>query len=255
MLSPKESPRGKLLSQYVCVRITRMDDVDIALFERDWNNTLYYFLMNADEQIYMRYGGRDAEKSMTYLDLNSLELALEKGSSSTADIRRVNSRRRSAPSRCFRAQIPPLVERTFARNQCVECHLIGDFNLIIESRPEALNKLTDMYRWPDIRAIGIELDVPKGLIVKEAKDAVQAAGMKPGDRIAALNGTPVWTFGDLQYLLRQSSHGALSRSRSRWIEQASRWPHCRAAATMVADRSAVPAAERRPSRLSSIHVP
>ena len=36
-------------------------------------------------------------------------------------------------------------------------------------------------------------------MVKEAQGAVQAAGMKPGDRIAALNGTPVWTFGDLQY--------------------------------------------------------
>ena len=23
--------------------------------------------------------------------------------------------------------------------------------------------------------------------------------MKPGDRIAKVNGTPVWTFGDLQY--------------------------------------------------------
>jgi len=35
--------------------------------------------------------------------------------------------------------------------------------------------------------------------VKEALGAVQEAGMRPGDRIAALNGTPVWTFGDLQY--------------------------------------------------------
>ena len=36
-------------------------------------------------------------------------------------------------------------------------------------------------------------------MVKEAQGAVQAAGMKPGDRITALNGTPVWTFGDVQY--------------------------------------------------------
>ena len=33
MLSPKDSPRGKLLSQYVCARITKMDNVDIALKE------------------------------------------------------------------------------------------------------------------------------------------------------------------------------------------------------------------------------
>src|SRR6266540_6756153 len=79
VLSPKSSPRGKLLSQFVCVRITRMDDVDIALFERDWNNTLYFFIMNADEQIYMRYGGRDSKSPDTYLNLESLELAAKKG--------------------------------------------------------------------------------------------------------------------------------------------------------------------------------
>src|SRR3954471_2495728 len=79
VLSPNNSKRGQLLKNYVCVRITRMDDVDIALFERDWNNTLYYFIMNADEQIYIRYGGRDARGPLTYLNLNSLELALEKG--------------------------------------------------------------------------------------------------------------------------------------------------------------------------------
>ena len=79
MLSPKNSTRGKLLSQYVCVRVTRMDNVDIGLFDRDWNNTIYYFMLNADEQIYMRYGGRDSQAADAYLNLNSLELALEKG--------------------------------------------------------------------------------------------------------------------------------------------------------------------------------
>ena len=38
-----------------------MDDVDVALFDRDWNNAIYYFVMNADEQIYLRYGGRDSQ--------------------------------------------------------------------------------------------------------------------------------------------------------------------------------------------------
>src|SRR6266446_1939909 len=79
VLSPKDSPLGKQLAQYVCVRITRMDDVDVALFDRDWNNAIYYFVMNADEQIYFRYGGRDSQSADTYLDLSSLELALRQG--------------------------------------------------------------------------------------------------------------------------------------------------------------------------------
>src|SRR5215217_2205847 len=130
VLSPKNSPRGKLLSQYVCVRITRMDDVDIALFERDWNNTIYYFMMNADEQIYSRYGGRDARGPESYLDLDSIELALAKGLELHKQYQNGELKKTQRPKPVFPREIPPLVERTFARNQCVECHLIGDFELI-----------------------------------------------------------------------------------------------------------------------------
>ena len=199
VLSPKSTPRGKLLNQYVCVRVTRMDDVDIALFERDWINTLYYFILNSDEQIYMRYGGRDARGPETYLDLTSIELALQKGLDLHHKYQQGELPKIERPKPRFPKEIPPLVERTFAKNQCVECHLIGDFDLVDREQKGTLDKVSQMYRWPDIRTLGIELDVPKGLVVKEAKDAAQVAGMKPGDLIAKLDGSAVWTYGDLQY--------------------------------------------------------
>ncbi len=185
--------------QYVCARIIRMDDVDIALFERDWNNTLYYFIMNADEHIYMRYGGRDSRGPTTYLDLDSLELTLTRGLQLHDQYKKGEIKKATPPKPAFPREIPPLVERTLARNQCVECHLIGDFQLQYREQQGKLDKVSEMYRWPDIRTIGIELDVPKGLVVKASSAAVQAAGMAPGDQLTALNGTPIYTFGDLQY--------------------------------------------------------
>jgi serine protease Do len=199
VLSPTNSPRSKLLKQYVCVRITRMDDIDIGLFDRDWNNTIYYFLMNADEQIYMRYGGRDARAPDSYLNLSSLELALEQGLELHRRYQQGELKKTKRPNPLFPREIPLLVERTFARNACVECHLIGDYQNIQQELDGKLDKLAHMYRSPDISTLGIFLDVPKGLVVKEVRDAVETAGMKPGDRITQLNGTPVWTFGDLQY--------------------------------------------------------
>ncbi len=199
VLSPKSSTRGKLLSQYVCARITRMDDVDIGLFDYDRNNTLYYFIMNADEQIYMRYGGRDSHSPDTYLNLSSLEVALEQGLELHRRYERGELKKSERPKPLFAREIPLLVERTFARHACVECHLIGDFQNIHRERDGTLDKLTHLYRSPDIKTLGIHLDVPKGLVVKETQGAAQAAGMKAGDRITALNGTPVWTFGDFQY--------------------------------------------------------
>ncbi|MBM3801743.1 MAG: PDZ domain-containing protein [Acidimicrobiia bacterium] len=199
VLSPPDSPRGKLLSQYVCARLTRMDDIDAGLLDRDWNNTLYYFIMNAEEHIYLRYGGRDSRSPDSYLNLSSLELALEKGLELHRQFQRGELKASVRAKPLFPRDIPLLVERTLARNACVECHLIGDYLNVQREQEAKLDKRAHMYRSPDIRGLGIELDVPKGLLVKSAREAAAAAGIQPGDRIAAIEGTTVWTFGDFQH--------------------------------------------------------
>lgn len=183
----------------MCARITRMDNIDIGLFDRDWNNTLYYFILNADEQIYLRYGGRDARAPDSYLDLNSLELALAKGLELHRQYQLGELKKTERPKPLFAREIPLLVERTVARRSCVECHLIGDYQNMQRELDGKLDRLTHLYRSPDIQTLGIFLDVPRGLRVKAVREAAEAAGMKPGDRIAQLNGTTVWTFGDFQY--------------------------------------------------------
>jgi hypothetical protein len=176
-----------------------MDDVDIGLFDRDWNNAIYYFALNSDEQIYMRYGGRDAESPDTYSSLESLRIALEQTLTVHQRYRKGELPAQARPKSLFPREIPLLVERTLARGQCVECHLIGDFQNIQRERDGVLDKQVHLYRSPDIKTIGILLDVPKGLVVKEAAGAVAAAGMKAGDRITCWNGVPVISFGDVQY--------------------------------------------------------
>jgi hypothetical protein len=199
VLSPRSSPRGQLLSQYVTARIIRLDDVDLALFDYDRYNTLYFFVMNADEQIYLRYGGRDSQSPDTYLNLSSLELALKKGLELHEQYKSGKLARTERPKPMFAREFPLLVERTFARGQCVECHLVADFQNQHREKDGTLDKLTHMFRSPDLKTLGVFLDVPKGLVVKEAKDAAAQAGMRAGDEITHWNGARVYTFGDLQY--------------------------------------------------------
>jgi hypothetical protein len=198
------------MSEYVRVRIVRMDDVDIGLFDRDWNNTIYFFLMNADEQIYLRYGGRDSASPDIYLDLDSLELALAKGLELHAQYQKGEIKKADRPKPVSPREFPLLVDRTYKRNACVECHLIGDYQNLQREQDGTLDKLAHLYRSPDIKTIGIHLDVPKGLVVKEARAAVLAAGMQPGDRISRINGSTVWTFGDLQYYYDKTPRKASS---------------------------------------------
>jgi hypothetical protein len=187
------------MSEYVLARVTRMDNIDIGLFDYDRNNTLYFFVLNSDEQIYLRYGGRDASSPDAYLNLDSIALALARG----LEIHKSRQEGRFTPpprpKPLFAREFPLLVERTIARGNCVECHLIADFQNMHRELDGTLDKVRHLYRSPDIKLIGIHLDVPKGLLVKEARDAVAAAGMRAGDTIAAVEGTPVYTFADLQY--------------------------------------------------------
>ena len=199
MLSPKDSPLGKQLDQYVCVRITRMDNIDQGLFEHDRNNAIYFYALNADEQIYLRYGGRDSPSAETYLQQDSLVLALQQGLQLhrrylSGDLAKV-----PRPKPIMPRSIPLLVKRTFDNGQCVECHLVQDFQNMHKELDGTLDPVTDLYKSPDIKTLGIFLDVPLGLVVRSAKGAAIAAGMEAGDRITAINGTPVYTFADLQY--------------------------------------------------------
>jgi hypothetical protein len=196
VLSPPESKLGQLLQQYVCARITRMDGIDIGLFDFDRHNAIYYFVINADQQIYMRYGGRDAVSATSYLNLRSLEQALEEGLAMHAN-GEVPQAERSPPF--YPTDIPLLRERTASQGACVECHLIADYQNIQRELDGTLDRRRDMFRSPDIKTIGIYLDVPRGLLVKEAKGAVADAGLQSEDRITHVNGTRVRTFGDLQY--------------------------------------------------------
>jgi hypothetical protein len=197
--TPKDSPRGKLLEQYVCARVVSNTGVNIALFDRDWHNTIYYFVLNGDEQIYLRYGGRDEMAPDAYLDYDSFELALKLGLEQHEKWKAGELPPKPPPEPVYPDDLRVLKEEVIDHGRCVECHLIADYRLIEKEMNGTLDKFSDMFVYPDIKRIGIELDVPKGLVVKNATGAAADAGMRPGDLIVAMEGASVLTFGDLQY--------------------------------------------------------
>lgn len=206
MLTEEDTKRGRLLQQYVTARITRMDGIDIGLFDYDRYNTLYFFALNADEQIYLRYGGRDERSATSYLNLESLELALERGLELHRLYEEGQLERRPRPPARYPHEIPALYERTVERGRCVECHLIADLEYVQRERDGTLDKLAHLYRSPEIRRIGITLDVPRGLRVAKAAGSAARAGMRAGDEIREVNGFPVWTFGDFQWEYSKLGH-------------------------------------------------
>ena len=195
MYTSPDSPRGALLAQYVRARITNMKGIDIGLFDFDRHNAIYYFILNADEDIYLRYGGRDVESAVTYLDESSLSIALELGLEKHKLFTKGEAKPSAKPKPLFPRDIVSLNKEVVQENNCVECHLIADFHAIDLEAAGKLSKPQDMYKSPDLKKIGIYLDIPRGLVIKKAP------GLETGDLITNLNGIEVLTFADLQYHL------------------------------------------------------
>ena len=184
-----------------------MVGIDVGLYDFDRHNAIYFFIVSPDEQIYLRYGGRDAVSADSYLDLDSLVLALEAG---LAEHERWATRLLPAhprPDALFPRDMKRLREVEMNRGRCVECHMIGDYAAVDKELVGTLDKARDMFRSPDIRNIGIHLDVPQGLVVERADGPAQAAGLQSGDHIVGFAGTDVLSFGDLLYV-----YDALDRS-------------------------------------------
>lgn len=180
-----------------------MKGVNISLFEFDRHNALYYFVLNAEENIYLRYGGRDAESPTKYLNMESLELALSQGLEQHKLYQEGKLVFGARPSPLYPRDIKLLDEKIIKKNHCVECHQIADYQTLKKEKSGTLDKLHDMFLSPDIKALGIELDVPRGLVVASAGGAASASGMLAGDVISEINSKSILTFGDLQYQLNK----------------------------------------------------
>jgi serine protease Do len=187
------------MQQYVLARITTMAGIDIGLFDYDRHNAIYFFFLNADEHIYLRYGGRDAEDAMTYMNLQSLELALRAGLDRHELYKQGKLAKRPRPAPFYPEQIALLKKNEIDRGRCVECHLIGDYLAQEAELAGKLDRPRMLYPSPDLKKIGIHLDIPKGLVIEKAEGAAEQAGMLAGDSIVAIDGVEVLTFGDLQY--------------------------------------------------------
>ena len=185
-----------------------MAGIDINLYSYDRHFSIYFFAVSPDEQIYLRYGGRDARSADSYLDLDSLALALEAGLDQHRRWKRGELPKTERPVPRFPRDIETLrnAEMTDGRmpgRRCVECHMISDYEIVAKEAAGTLDKPRDMFRSPDIRDIGIHLDVPKGLVVDDATGAAAGGGMLAGDTIVEIENVPVLTFGDFLHVYDQ----------------------------------------------------
>jgi membrane-associated protease RseP (regulator of RpoE activity) len=222
-----------LLDQFVCVRIVQANGMDLSLFQFDYDQTWAVFFLNADRTIYGRYGSRSNKDAMQDVSIEgfrkALEGALELHKGYPADKESLAGKTGPAPTfaaperypslRGFSATVAPGGPRH--NNKCIHCHQVhaAEVNYLRAAKQPILDKELWSYPMPD--QLGLKLDSAERATVKTvtAGSPADKAGFRAGDKILRLEGQPIISIADVQWVLHQAKEPGQVRA---LIERASK---------------------------------
>jgi hypothetical protein len=201
---------------------------DLSLFQFHGQLTWAVFFLNADRTIYGRYGSRAPTGTSGFrgndrfvtLDgfKKAMQGALELHAAYPANKSSLAGKTGPAPQAKSPELMPPAQKFPVKRaeeNQgkgCIHCHQVQDWEYI-EARGKGApvpDRLLWTYPMPD--ALGLTFDPAERATVTAvaAGSAAEKGGWKAGDKLLALEGQPILSIADVQWVLHQAPEpGAL----------------------------------------------
>jgi predicted metalloprotease with PDZ domain len=197
-----------------------MYGADLSLFQFHGQLTWAVFFLNADRAIYGRYGSRGARRGRKDNDKDislegfkkAAEGALELHKAYPANKAALAGKTGPAPGARTPEQYPVAaihnfqpVEKTQGKN-CIHCHQSQDFELMSARRAgqPIADRLVWTYPMPDL--LGLAFDGKERATVSAASpgSAAEKAGFKAGDKILTMEGQPLLSIADVQWVLHQA---------------------------------------------------
>jgi predicted metalloprotease with PDZ domain len=176
-----------------------MRGVNLDVFAFDYDLTWAAFFLSADETIYGRFGGRDAESADSYLTLAGLKHAMR---AALAAHRKAPKEKPTAETKPARAVEQYAAAKRLRDGACIHCHQVYDFR---REELKAAKKwsLDEVWVYPLPQNVGLTLDPDRGDRIKSvaAKSAADRAGLRSGDTLKSLGGVPAASFADAQHAL------------------------------------------------------
>ncbi len=191
-----------LAQQFVLVRVNSMRGVNLDLFDFDYDTTWAGFFLDAEERVFGRFGGRDADSPEKYASLAGLKYAMRQA---LVAYRRAGQEKVTPPVKASRtAEQYPAASR-FRSSSCIHCHHVHEFRrAALQSagqwRPE------QEWRYPPPENVGLTLAVDQGNRVTAitAGSAASKLGLRAGDVLHSVNGVATASFADVQYGLHRA---------------------------------------------------
>lgn len=199
-------PSAKLtqaLNDYVCVRITNINDVDLSDFPFDYDLTLAILLSNPDGTVYHRYGGRTHVSPMQMSGL----MDLLKGGLETHRkyVENPNPPKKKKPlvvSRLVEMELSHKMKPVYG---CYHCHHVREAKQNVSIKMGTW-KPDQFWIWPSPNRIGLVMDQKQQNLVRDVVEAsaAEVGGVKSGDVLLTLSGKRVLSKYDIQWILESS---------------------------------------------------
>jgi serine protease Do len=185
--------------------------VDLQRFQFDYDVSLVAILMHADGTIYGRYGTRASRVRTddTHISPASFERALERGlkihsqyPANRAALAGKQPRKVSLDKPEDAPELVAVAARPITRSNCIHCHMAGEA-LLRDKAAKGELTASDIWLFPLPDNLGAAIDKEHGLKVKSVRSdsPAQRAGLRPGDEMVSLNGQPLVSQADVQWVL------------------------------------------------------
>ena len=209
----------KLLDDFVCVRIVQANGLDLSLFQYDYDQSFAAFILNADKTIYGRYGTRshetESERDVSVEGFGqALAGALELHRQYPANKAALAGKRGADVAIPVPEEYPSLKGRFGARldyegnvvKSCIHCHQVGEAIRLVYREKKVPFPERVLYPYPLPDVLGLTLDPKeKARVLKVAAgSSAEKDGFQAGDDIAALEGQPLLSIADVQWVLHNA---------------------------------------------------
>jgi hypothetical protein len=212
-----------LLDKFVCVRLVQANALDLSLFQFDYDLTFAAFFLNADKTLYGRFGSRshhdDAQREISMEGFRkAMEGALALHAQYPANQAALAGKQGRAPKFKVPEEYPALAgkyqptldyEGKVARS-CLHCHQVREAERLLWRTQRQLVPDDVLYPWPMPNAVGLALDPKEKAKVTRVQSgsAADQAGFQSGDEILSLNGQPLLSIADVQWVLHTAGEPA-----------------------------------------------
>lgn len=204
-----------LLEQFVRVRLVATNGLDLARFQFDTDQSWLVFLMRADGTVYGRFGTRSDHREWAD-DVSveglarALEGALELHRAWPRDAEALSRKSGGKPPFPTPEAYPSLAGKYTDRlgpegavvPSCIHCHQVGDADRAWRRSQGTLTEEA-LFPYPHPKVVGLVLD-PRARATVQAVtpgSPAAAAGFRAGDELKALDGQPLLSLADVQWVL------------------------------------------------------